>query len=115
MPEMQARTQVDTQFKPGQSGNPAGRPPQVLHLIFTREMAKQGYDIAADIAEALKNKDWKTLSMLKDLMPYCFVQLRAKEFDIKPGDPSDSKRIAEEKREEIAKQYAEAKNEQSPS
>jgi len=81
----------------GKSGNPAGRPPMAMHLIFSREMAKHGYDVGEVFATALKEENWTLLKKLELFIPYCFVQLRAKEFDIKPADPEASKSAVEQK------------------
>jgi hypothetical protein len=96
-------------FKPGISGNPNGRPPVAIHLVFAKEMMSRGYDIANAIAEALKKEDWEKVSKFKDFMPYCFVILRAKEFDIKPDSPEKSKTTVDE-RIEAAKEFALAKS-----
>lgn len=92
-------------FKEGNKANPAGRPRMATHMIFPAEMAKHGYFIAEQIAEAFKADDWNKLAKLKEFMPYCFVQLRAKEFDVKPDSPEQSKLNADEKHQ-AAKEFA---------
>jgi transcription termination factor NusB len=75
-----------------------------MHLIFAREMAKHGYDVGEVFANALKEENWKLLEKLEKFIPYCFVQLRAKEFDIKPNDPIESKLTIDE-RIELARSF----------
>lgn len=80
-----------------------------MHLVFCREMAKHGYDVGKAYATALKTKDIDTLELLEPFLPYCFVQLRAKEIAITPETPERSRDNVELAREQ-AKQFAELKS-----
>jgi len=75
------------------------------HLVFSREMYKHGYNISEVLAEALKAEDWPKIAKLKEFLPYCFVQLRAKEIEIKSETPEASKLAADQKFE-AAKEFA---------
>ena len=97
-------------FEKGNPGGP-GRPPMSAHIVFPREMAKHGFDIGKEIAEALADKNWSYLKKLEKFLPYCFVQLKAREFDIKPPSPETSKLNAEQQIE-AAKEFAAKSNEQ---
>lgn len=85
----------------------------VQSLIFSKEMLKRGFDFAEYLAEILKEKDWAALAKVKDLLPYCFVQLRCKEFELKPDSPESSK-LAADQRMEAAKQFAQQGNSVEP-
>jgi len=65
----------DTQFKPGQSGNPAGRPPGSVSLITAvkrhlRKHPEQADAIAKKLVEQaiLGDKDWAGLGSIKVLL-----------------------------------------------
>ena len=81
-----------TQFKPGQSGNPGGRPKLEKSKMFLGLLLEaHGFDWVGDYTEALVKRDRVKLEHYATVMPHLAASIRVCEFAMKPDTAEESK------------------------